>query len=423
MTIAPLAASTSFDVPLLVFGAVLMGGALLSGLAHRSFLSLTALFVLTGFLLGEGATGVLHVDPGSGFVAVLATVALVVILFRDGLEVEAEMLQREWRLPLRKLVVAMPITAGIVAVTAHLVVGLSWTESFLLGALLAPTDPVLSSSVVTNPRVPRVIRHSLNLESGLNDGLALPAVLAFAALLRQGEQDFTWWQFVLQDVTLGFAYGIALGFLAALALPRSRGLTAGIPDHQKSLYALGTAFATYGIAVLLPLEGNGLIAVFVCAITLGIRRADLRVTFEARADDIVEIAKLGVFVVFGSLLTLDGLFADGWAAVAVMGVTLLVARPVAVWIALLGTRLRVDVIAFMAWFGPKGVATMTFSLLVLADDIAANAQLFNLAALVVFTSILVHGLSDTPGAEWIADRVGPDGEVTRARAAAPAPPR
>ena len=423
MTIAPLAASTSFDVPLLVFGAVLMGGALLSGLAHRSFLSLTALFVLTGFVLGEGAAGVLHIDPGSGFVAVLATVALVVILFRDGLEVEAEMLQREWRLPLRKLVVAMPITAGIVAVTAHLVVGLSWTESFLLGALLAPTDPVLSSSVVTNPRVPRVIRHSLNLESGLNDGLALPAVLAFAALLRQGEQDFTWWQFVLQDVTLGFAYGIALGFLAALALPTSRGLAAGIPDHQKSLYALGTAFATYGIAVLLPLEGNGLIAVFVCAITLGIRRADLRVTFEARADDIVEIAKLGVFVVFGSLLTLDGLFADGWAAVAVMGVTLLVARPVAVWIALLGTRLRVDVIAFMAWFGPKGVATMTFSLLVLADDIAANAQLFNLAALVVFTSILVHGLSDTPGSEWIADRVGPDGDVTRARAAAPAPPR
>jgi NhaP-type Na+/H+ or K+/H+ antiporter len=423
MPIAPPAAGASFDVPLLVFGAVLMGGALLSGLAHRSFLSLTALFVLTGFLLGEGGVGVLHIDPGSGFVAVLATVALVVILFRDGLEVEAEMLQREWRLPFRKLVVAMPITAGIVAVAAHVLVGLDWTESFLLGALLAPTDPVLSSSVVTNPRVPRVVRHSLNLESGLNDGLALPAVLAFAALLRQGDEDFTWWQFVLQDVTLGFAYGIALGFLAALALPRARGLSAGIPDHQKSLYALGTAFATYGIAVLLPLEGNGLIAVFVCAITLGIRRADLRATFEARADDIVEIVKLGVFVVFGSLLTLGDLFADGWAAVAVMAVTLLLARPIAVWVALLGTRLRADVIAFMAWFGPKGVATMTFSLLVLADDIAANAQLFNLAALVVFTSILVHGLSDTPGSEWIADRVGPDGEVTRGRAAAPAPAR
>jgi sodium/hydrogen antiporter len=415
-----MAAGTSFDVPLLVFGAVLMGGALLSGLAHRSFLSLTALFVLAGFVLGEGGLKVLEFDAGSGFVAVLATVALVVILFRDGLEVEAEMLQREWRLPFRKLVIAMPITAAIVALAAHELTGLGWTESFLLGSILAPTDPVLSSSVVTNPRVPRLVRHSLNLESGLNDGLALPAVLAFSAVLRVDDEGFTWWQFVLQDVTLGFAYGIALGFAAAVLLPRARGLATGIPDHQKSLYALGTAFATYGLAVLLPLEGNGLIAVFVCAITFGIRRPDLRATFEARADDIVEIAKLGVFVVFGSLLTLDGLFVDGWASVGVMLVTLLVARTVAVWIALLGTRLRTDVIAFMAWFGPKGVATMTFSLLVLADDIPGNEEIFNLAALVVFTSILVHGLSDTPGSNWIADRVGPGGEVTREAAPAPA---
>jgi NhaP-type Na+/H+ or K+/H+ antiporter len=417
----PLAAGTSFDVPLLVFGALLMGGALLSGIAHRSFLSLTALFVLAGFVLGEGGLEVLQFDAGSGFVAVLATVALVIILFRDGLEVEAEMLQREWRLPLRKLVIAMPITAAIVAVAAHALVGLGWTESFLLGALLAPTDPVLSSSVVTNPRVPRVVRHSLNLESGLNDGLALPAVLAFSAALRVDDSGFTWWHFVLQDVTLGFAYGIAVGFAAAALLPRARGVSAGIPDHQKSLYALGTAFATYGLAVLLPLEGNGLIAVFVSAIVFGIRRPDLRATFEALSEDIVEIAKLGVFVVFGSLLTLDGLFGDGWAAVAVVLVTLLVARPVAVWIALLGSRLRADVIGFMAWFGPKGVATMTFSLLVLADDIPGNAQIFNLAALVVFTSILAHGLSDTPGSDWIADRVGPGDEVTRA--AAPAPGR
>ena len=100
-----------------------------------------------------------------------------------------------------------------------------------------------------------------------------------------------------------------------------------------------TAFATYGIAVGLPPEGNGLIAVFVCAITLGIRRPDVRVAFEERAGDIVEIVKLGVFVVFGALLTLDGLFGDGWAAVAIVAVTLLVARPVAIWLALLGTRL------------------------------------------------------------------------------------
>ena len=327
--------------------------------------------------------------------AALATVALLVILFRDGLEVESEMLQRQWRLPLRKLVLAMPLTCVIVALGARALTDLGWTECFLLGALLSPTDPVLSTSVVTNPRVPRIVRHSLNLESGLNDGLALPAVLAFTAALATDEDDFVWWRFVLQDVTLGFALGIALGLLASRLLPR-RG-----PDLAL-LEALAAAFATYGVAV--ALHGNGLIAVFVCAITLGIRRPDIRDGFEARADETVEIAKLGVFVVFGSLLTLDGLFGDGWAAVAMVAVTLLVARPVAIAVALLGTRLGPDVQAFMAWFGPKGVATMTFSLLVLGEGIAAGERIFNLAALCVVASILLHGLTDTPGAEWLARR-------------------
>src|SRR5918912_4544715 len=235
-----------FDDAVLVLGALLMAGALASGLARRSFLSLTALFVLAGFSLGHGGLEVLDLDPGSPFVRDLAVVALIVILFRDGLEVEAEMLQTAWRLPFRKLVLAMPLTAAIVALATRALTGLGWTESFLVGALLSPTDPVLSSSVVTNPRVPRVVRHSLNLESGLNDGLALPAVLAFSAALRIGEDDFVWWKFVLQDVTLGFAFGIAAGYAASLVMPRARGLGESIPDHQKSLYALGTAFATYG---------------------------------------------------------------------------------------------------------------------------------------------------------------------------------
>ena len=345
----------------------------------------------------------LELDAGGGFVQALAIVALIVILFRDGLEVEAEMLQAQWRLPLRKLVLAMPITAAIVALAAHLLTDLGWGECLLLGALLAPTDPVLSSSVVTNPRVPRLVRHSLNLESGLNDGLALPAVLAFSAALRIGEDDFVWWQFVLQDVTLGFAFGIATGYVASRLL-RPGG---SIPQHQVSLYALGTAFATYGIAVGLPPEGNGVIAVFVCAITLGIRRHDLRMTFEERADDVVEIVKLGVFVVFGALLTLGGLFGDGLGAVAIVAVTLLVARPVAIGLALIGTGLPATWIGFMAWFGPKGVATMTFSLLVLADAIPANERLFNIAALCVFVSILAHGLSDAPAVGWIAKRAEP----------------
>src|SRR5262245_51012236 len=201
---------TSAETALTVLGGLLVIGALVSGIARRSFLSLTALFVLAGFALGQGGLGVLEFDATGDFVADLAVVALVVILFRDGLEVEGEMLRREWHLPLRKLVLAMPITAAIVAVAVAWLTDLSWTEAFLVGALLSPTDPVLSSSVVTNPRVPRLIRHSLNLESGLNDGLALPPVLALLAALDATRGDFVWWRFVLQDVTLGLAYGVVI---------------------------------------------------------------------------------------------------------------------------------------------------------------------------------------------------------------------
>jgi NhaP-type Na+/H+ or K+/H+ antiporter len=402
--VPPLAAGVEFlDAPLAVFGGLLVAGALISGLARRSFLSLTAAFVGVGFLLGEGGLEVLDLDPTSQFVQGLAVVALIVILFRDGLEVEEEMLQEAWHLPLRKLVLAMPLTCVLVALATHALTDLGWTESFLVGALLSPTDPVLSSAVITNPRVPRMIRHSLNLESGLNDGLALPAVLAFTAAAA-GSDDFVWWRFVLQDVLVGLLSGLAVAFVASRLMPSGRSLGHAISAHQKALYGLGVAFTAYGTATLPP-EGNGFIAVFVAAIALGIWRPDVRECFEAQSEDIVEIVKLGVFVVFGAIITLDALFGDGWAAVGIVAFTLLVARPVAVFVSLAGTR-QVDSAgkAFMAWFGPKGVATMAFALFVLGSAVPDGERIANIAALAVLLSIAAHGLTDYAGVQWIARR-------------------
>jgi sodium/hydrogen antiporter len=400
--VPPLTAAVDFlQEPAAVFGLLLMAGALVAGLAKRSFLSLTAAFVVAGFVLGDGGLEVLDLDPRSDFVQGLAVVALILILFRDGLEVEAEMLQKAWHLPLRSLVLAMPITAAIVALVTHTLTDLGWTESFLVGALLTPTDPVLSSSVVTNPRVPRVIRHSLNLESGLNDGLALPAVLAFTAA-AESRDDFVWWQFVLQDVGVGALTGLVVAVVAALLMPR------GASSHQKGLYAIGVAFAAYGVATLPP-EGNGFIAVFVGAIAFGIWRPDIRECFESRSEDVLEVVKLGVFLVFGAILTFDILFEDGWAAVGIVAATLLLARPVAIFVALAGAR-QVDTAgkAFIAWFGPKGVATMTFALFVLGSEVPEAGRILGIAALGVFTSIIAHGLTDHPGAEWIARRADRD---------------
>jgi sodium/hydrogen antiporter len=395
--------SHSFEVAVAVLGGLLVVGALLSGLARRSFLSLTAIFVIAGFVLGEGGIDVLEVDPESGFVRSLAIVALILILFRDGLEVEQELLQEEWHLPLRKLVFAMPLTAALVSVVTHALTDLDWTESFLLGALLSPTDPVLSSAVVTNPRVPRRIRHSLNLESGLNDGLALPAVLALLFSLDPDEGDFTWWTFVVQDIGVGFLAGAVVGFAAARLMPERRALGAEISPHQKALYGLGVAFSAYGVAVLPP-EGNGLIAVFVAAIVLGILRPDIREAFERRSEDLIQVVKLGVFVVFGALLTADGLFEDGLAAVGIALFTLFVARSAAVHASLAGTDTTADERWFMSWFGPKGVATMTFSLLVLGQAIENGGRIFNIAALTVFFSIVLHGVTDHAGVGWIERR-------------------
>src|SRR6266545_2233352 len=215
---------TSYETAATVLGALLVGGALLSGIARRSFLSLTAVFVLVGVMLGQGGLEVLDIDPRSDFVKDLALTALVLILFRDGLEVEAEMLQKAWHLPLRK--------------------------------------PVL----------------------------ALTAALS-------ADSDFVWWKFVLQDLTLGVGYGLVVGYLASRVLPRGDRLEESIPAHQRALYALGVAFLTYGLTTLPP-HGNGVIAVFVCAIVLGIRRPDIPKHFEM-SEDIIEIVKLGIFVVFG----------------------------------------------------------------------------------------------------------------------------
>jgi NhaP-type Na+/H+ or K+/H+ antiporter len=408
----------TFQATVTVLGLLLMLGALVSGLARRSMLSLAALFVLAGFALGHGGLDVVDFRARSAFVEDLAFAALIVILFRDGLEVEGEMLQRAWHLPLRKLVLAMPLTTIIVAAAARLLVGLSWTESFLLGALLAPTDPVLTSSIVTNPRVPRLVRHSLNLESGLNDGLALPAVLAFAAALSADSGNFVWWRFVLQDIGLGFLYGIACGWIASLLMPRAKGRDEGgrpaderIPTHQRSLFALGVAFATYGVTVISP-KGNGFIAVFVAAIVLSVRRPDVREHFERNSEEIVEIVKLGIFLVFGSLLTVHAFTSEGWVALPFVAVTFLLARPLAVWIALIGTRTDTATRLFMGWFGPKGVASMTFALIVLDRQIPGGVRIFNLTALVVFCSIILHGITDTPGANWIARRAERVGGAT-----------
>ena len=232
-------------------------------------------------------------------------IALILILFRDGLEVEAGDAPDGLAPAVSQAGAGDAAHRGLVAVVTHTLTDLGWTESFLVGALLSPTDPVLSSTVVNNPRVPAVIRHSLNLESGLNDGLALPAVLAFTAAAEQRRRLRLVGVRAAGRRASALATGLVVAFVGPRLMPRETRTATAISAHQKALYALGVAFAAYGTAVL-PARGQRLHRRSSWrAIALGIWRPDIGDCFEARSEDVIEVVKLGVFLVFGAILTFD----------------------------------------------------------------------------------------------------------------------
>ncbi|MDQ3431756.1 MAG: cation:proton antiporter, partial [Actinomycetota bacterium] len=203
---------------LLAFSVVLLAGVLVSGLAHRSVLSTAVLFLVAGFLLGDGVLGVVRLRPGDELVSGLAELALFSVLFTDGQRVGLADLRAAWRLPGRALLLGMPLTFLITAVLAVAVAGLDWPEALLVAAVLAPTDPVFAAAIVGREEVPARLRHLLNVESGLNDGLALPVVLVLLAVV--GGPDIEYGA-LAGELALGLALGVAIPVIAVLLL-RSR---------------------------------------------------------------------------------------------------------------------------------------------------------------------------------------------------------
>ena len=175
---------------LLVFSITLMIAVLVSGLAHRSILSTAVIFLVAGFVLALPPIGVISMEADDELVHVLAELALFSVLFTDGMRVGVRDLIKAWQLPGRALLFGMPLTMLFTAIAAHFLAGLGWVEAFLIGAILVPTDPVFASAIVGRQEVPRRLRHLLNVESGVNDGLALPVVIALLAVASHQEVHF-----------------------------------------------------------------------------------------------------------------------------------------------------------------------------------------------------------------------------------------
>jgi sodium/hydrogen antiporter len=389
-----------FGAALLIIGSLLAVAAALSGVMRGTILSISVLSVTAGIVLA--ATDVIAIDFDDAGVVELIELALVLTLIADGLVVDRELLARHWGPPARALVIAMPITLVLLALGAKLLFGdLSWAEAFLLGAVLSPTDPVVTSMVVTARRVPAQIRHTLNLESGLNDGLALPFVLFFLVLATPGGDAGGEAAELLGEAVFGALIGIVLGIAGGYL---HRIVPLGVTPRFEGIYAVGFGLAAFGLADVT--FGNGLIAAFVAGITLGYFEHEITERFVDFSENVSAIFQVLTFFVFGAIIVATTYDGSPWALLAFILFALLVARPVAVLLALLGTRLPRPQKAFIAWFGPKGVASMLFALLVLDEGLTHGSLVFEVAAFVILGSILAHGLTDTVGARWIERRMG-----------------
>jgi sodium/hydrogen antiporter len=392
--------SLDFGQAVLVFGGLLAVVAALSGVMKGTVLSASVLSVALGF--GLAVAGVVHVDATDEAVVQLVELALILTLFSDGMFVERELLRRHWGPTARALIIAMPITMGLLALAAKgLFPDLNWAEAFLLAAVLSPTDPVVTSAVVTSRLVPSKVRHTLNLESGLNDGLALPFVLFFLVLATPGGDAGAEAAKLAGEALVGVAIGVALGVAAGrlhFSLPGG-----GVTPRYEGIYAVGFGLAAFGLAEVT--FGNGLIAAFVCGIAMGASEREVPDGFVEFAENSSAILQVLTFFVFGALIYATGFHHSVPPLVLFVLFALILARPAAVMLSFIRTGIPKSEKHFMAWFGPKGVASMLFALFVLKSDVGNGELIFDTAAITIIASIVAHGLTDTVGAQWLARRV------------------
>ncbi|WJK39306.1 cation:proton antiporter [Solwaraspora sp. WMMA2056] len=372
---------------LLSFAAVLLLAVLVSALAHRTILSTAALFLIAGFVLGPQTTGVLDIEPDSPIVGTLAELALFAVLFSDGMRVGWRDLRSRWRLPTRALGVGLPLTMAVTAALAHLVVGLDWPEALLIGAVLAPTDPVFAAALVGNQKVPYRLRHLLNVESGANDGLALPFVILFLAVAN-GSTDLHLGE-LATELALGLVIGVAVP-LAAIMLERLRWF--GTSAHYAPLN--GVAIGLLVLALGQLTHGNLFLAAFAAGSTIATFGPRQRVAFEHFGENVAELLKLAALLVFGALISVEFLGEISWPGWVFAVLAIVVARPVALAVAFFrsGMHAREQVAAM--WFGPKGFASVVYGLLVLNSGIDAADLVFHLVALTIVISILAHSSTD-----------------------------
>jgi NhaP-type Na+/H+ or K+/H+ antiporter len=383
---------------LAVVAVLLIGYAAVSRRLEHSVISASMVFVAGGLVAGPEVLGWMEGELGSEGVRVLAEATLTLVLFADASRIDLRLLRREVGLPVRLLGIGLPLTIAVGTVFAAAVLTqLTWPEALVLAVILAPTDAALGQAVVTDKRLPSRIRQGLNVESGLNDGICVP-LLFIALAIAEAEEDVIGGgaavRIVAEEIGYGIVGGVAAGAVAALVLrfvePRRL-----VADDWLQVIPLAAAGLAYGIAA--PLGGSGFIAAFVGGLVFGgLRRSGGReITY---LTDTTGLVLAGVtFVVFGAAVLGPQLHVVDWQIVLYAVLSLTIIRMGPVWLALRGSGARSPTVAYTGWFGPRGLASIVFAVLVLEGSELEHIETMTATvAIAVALSVFAHGATAVP---------------------------
>jgi sodium/hydrogen antiporter len=326
------------------------------------------------------------------------------VLFTDAVRVNLGRLRRESTLPARLLGIGLPLTivAGTVAALA-LFPGLDLWTAAALATMLAPTDAALGLPVVTNPRLPSRIRQGLNVESGLNDGVCVPLLIVFLTIAQaeEGVGHVEPLQVILEEIGFGVAAGVAAGALGGwvLRLFARRGWMEGT---WRQITAVATALLAYTAAA--ALGGSGFLAAFIAGILFRIVAADLAREATFLAEQSGELLNAVTFLLFGALLVGPALGGLDWRVGLYAVASLTVVRMLPVALALVGAGLHRFTVGFLGWFGPRGLASIVFVLILLEEtELPERPLMLTVVTWTVALSVYAHGLTAWPGANRYAD--------------------
>jgi NhaP-type Na+/H+ or K+/H+ antiporter len=383
---------------LAVVAALVLAYAAFSRRLDRSVVSAAMLFVAGGLIAGPEVLGWFDLEIESEGVRILAEATLTLVLFTDASRIDLPALRREIGLPVRLLGIGLPLTivAGTL-VAAAVLPQLTWPEALILAIILAPTDAALGQAVVSDKRLPLRVRQSLNVESGLNDGICVPLLLIALAVAEVEQRAFGGGhavRIVAEEIGYGVLGGVAAGSLAALVLrfAEPRRLVA---EDWVQIIPLAAAALSYGIAV--PLGGSGFIAAFIGGLVFGglARHGRTDITHVA---DATGLTLAGVtFVVFGASALGQALHVVDWRIVLYGVLSLTIVRMLPVWLALQSSSARLPTIAYAGWFGPRGLASIVFVVLVLdGSDLDHIDTIVATGVITVALSVYAHGITAVP---------------------------